>query len=77
MSYLNATVNYSVVSSWGYKDDLTGEWRFGNVISIQLVVLDAKYSTFNFEFYFNTQRYGWAIGAKRSRIGRVTIIYDR
>lgn len=26
MSYLNATVEYSVVSSWGYKDDNTNEW---------------------------------------------------
>lgn len=26
MSYLNATAEYSVVSTWGYRDDKTGEW---------------------------------------------------
>lgn len=26
MSYLNATAEYSIVSSWGYKDDKTNEW---------------------------------------------------
>lgn len=26
MSYLNASAEYSVVSTWGYKDDNTGEW---------------------------------------------------
>lgn len=26
MSYLNATAEYSVVKSWGYKDDTTNEW---------------------------------------------------
>lgn len=26
MSYLNATAEYSIVSTWGYKDDTTGEW---------------------------------------------------
>lgn len=27
MDYLNASVNYSVVNSWGYKSDETGDWR--------------------------------------------------
>lgn len=26
MSYLNATAEYSIVSTWGYKDDTSGEW---------------------------------------------------
>lgn len=26
MSYLNATAEFSIVSTWGYKDDKTGEW---------------------------------------------------
>lgn len=26
MTYLNATANYSIVSTWGYKDDQTHEW---------------------------------------------------
>lgn len=26
MSYLNATAQYSIVSTWGYKDDKTNEW---------------------------------------------------
>lgn len=26
MSYLNATAEYSIVSTWGYKDDKSGEW---------------------------------------------------
>lgn len=26
MSYLNATANFSIVASWGYRDDKTNEW---------------------------------------------------
>lgn len=26
MSYLNATADYSIVSTWGYRDDQSGEW---------------------------------------------------
>lgn len=27
MSYVNASINYSIVNSWGYKDDKSGEWN--------------------------------------------------
>lgn len=27
MSYLNASAEYSIVSTWGYRDDATNEWN--------------------------------------------------
>ena len=27
MSYLNASAEYSIVNSWGYRDDKTNEWN--------------------------------------------------
>lgn len=46
MDYLNASVKYSVVNSWGYKNDLTGEWRQEEIAffySIRLIFFSLQF----------------------------------